>query len=205
MSGPAGNTYDKYGTRNPIARFLMDGFLRAFDRLYGQVNPATVLEVGCGEGELSIRAWREGAHFRATDASDEVIQEARRRAQAAGVDVAFEAKALEVMSDADASDLVICCEVLEHLDDPAEGLDRLAALARPWLLASVPREPIWRAMNVARGKYLGAMGNTPGHLNHWSRAGFLGFVGSRFDIVDTAAPLPWTMVLARVKSDAGTA
>ena len=27
---------------------------------------------------------------------------------------------------------------------------------------SVPREPIWRAANMARGKYLGALGNTPG-------------------------------------------
>ena len=81
MSGPAGNTYDKYRTRNPLARLLMNGFLDAFDRLYDKVDPASVLEVGCGEGELSIRAWREGIRFRATDVSLDVAGDQFRFAE----------------------------------------------------------------------------------------------------------------------------
>jgi hypothetical protein len=30
----------------------------------------------------------------------------------------------------------------------------------------VPREPIWRIGNMARGRYLGDLGNTPGHIQH---------------------------------------
>ena len=81
--------------------------------------------------------------------------------------------------------------------DPARAVDTLAGLAQPYLLASVPREPVWRVLNLARGKYLGSLGNTPGHVNHWSRAGFLALLSRRFDRVETRTPLPWTMALCR--------
>ena len=123
-------------------------------------------EVGCGEGELSLRAraataWR----CRGSDISAEVIEEARRRAGAAGLEVPYRAAPIESLDPAtDAAELVVCCEVLEHLPDPEAGLDALVSLARPFLLVSVPREPLWRALNLARGKYAPDLGNTPGHL-----------------------------------------
>ena len=97
----------------------------------------------------------------------------------------------------DAAELVVCCEVLEHLADPERGLAVLASLARPWLLVSVPREPVWRALNLARGHYFADLGNTPGHLNHWSRRGFVNWLSTRLSVVEVRAPLPWTMALCR--------
>jgi len=195
---PAGNYYDKYHTSNPIARHLMQGFLDAFDALSAQVPVSRALEIGCGEGELSIRLARRGFRVRGCDISAEIVEEARRRAAHAGVEATFRTQAIETIdATVEAVPFVVCCEVLEHLDDPERGVDILAQLAQPWLLASVPREPLWRALNMARGKYLGAFGNTPGHVNHWSRGAFLELLKRRFDIVDTHAPLPWTMVLCR--------
>ena len=40
------------------------------------------------------------------------------------------------------------------------------------LLLSVPREPIFRSCNLFTGRYVKDLGNTPGHLNHWTGAGF---------------------------------
>jgi len=197
--GPAGNYYDKYRTRNPIARWLMQGFLSGFDRLSNSIPPGPVLEVGCGEGELSMRLAARGHRVRGCDVSADVIDEARGRARSAGLAVEFWQCDIQDLTEQDAAPLVICCEVLEHLLDPQAGLERLALLARPWLIVSVPREPLWRAMNMARGKYLGQLGNTPGHLNHWGRGAFLSQLGERFDIVETASPVPWTMALCKVK------
>ena len=198
-AGPAGNYYDKYRTRNPIARWLMQGFLSGFDRLSSRIPPGPVLEVGCGEGELSMRLAARGHRVRGCDVSTEVIDEARGRARSAGLAVEFWQCDIQDLTEQDAAPLVICCEVLEHLLDPQAGLERLALLARPWLIVSVPREPLWRAMNMARGKYLGQLGNTPGHLNHWGRGAFLSQLRERFDIVETASPVPWTMALCKVK------
>jgi 2-polyprenyl-3-methyl-5-hydroxy-6-metoxy-1,4-benzoquinol methylase len=198
-SQPAGNYYDKYRTANPIARRLMDGFLRAFDALAAQVPVASSLEIGCGEGELSIRLAHRGFRVQGCDISAEIVEEARLRAAAANVAATFWAQPIETVDDTKAAPLVVCCEVLEHLDDPARGVDTLARLARPHLIASVPREPLWRALNMARGKYVADLGNTPGHVNHWSRRGFLALLSRRFDIVDVRTPLPWTMALCKVR------
>ena len=194
-----GNVYDKYGTSNPVARRLMAGFLSDLDDLVERSGAREAHEVGCGEGELSIRLARRGIRVRGTDAFPQVLQEARRRASAAGEEIDFEARPVEELEpERDAAELVICCEVLEHLTDPQRALDILGRLARPWLIASVPREPLWRTLNVARLSYLRELGNTPGHLNHWSKGGFERFLRRRFEVVEARGPIPWSMALCRV-------
>ncbi|MFT3669304.1 MAG: class I SAM-dependent methyltransferase [Pseudoxanthomonas sp.] len=198
-TGPAGNYYDKYNTRNPIARWLMQGFLSSFDRLSGRLPPGAVLEVGCGEGELSMRLAARGHQVRGCDVSSDVVEEARDRADRAGLPIAFWHCDLQDLTQQEAAPLVVCCEVLEHLHDPHAGVEKLASLARPWLLVSVPREPLWRVLNMARGKYLDQWGNTPGHLNHWGRRDFIDLLSHRFDVMEIASPVPWTMALCKVK------
>jgi 2-polyprenyl-3-methyl-5-hydroxy-6-metoxy-1,4-benzoquinol methylase len=196
-----GNVYDKYGTSNPVARRLMAGFMGQLDELVDRTGATEAHEVGCGEGELAIRLARRGIRMRGTDAFPQVLEEARRRAATAGAEIDFEATPVEQLDPArHAAELIVCCEVLEHLDDPERALDVLAGLARPWLIASVPREPLWRALNLARLSYVGDIGNTPGHLNHWSKPDFVRFLTRRFEVVELRSPTPWTMVLCRVQS-----
>jgi SAM-dependent methyltransferase len=193
-----GNVYDKYGSANPIERRLVDGFIGELFELVKRTGATDAHEVGCGEGELARRLAASGLRVRGTDASAEVIEEARRRAEVAGVEVEFRPAPVEELDPArDAAELVVCCEVMEHLADPEAALATVASLATPWAIVSVPREPLWRALNMARLKYLGALGNTPGHLNHWSRRTFVGFLERRLEVVEVRSPLPWTMALCR--------
>ncbi len=195
-----GNVYDKYATANPIERRLVAGFMSQLDDLVRRTGAREAHEVGCGEGELSIRLARQGLRVRGTDAFPQVLEEARRRASDAGLAISYEARPAEELDPGrDGAELVVCCEVLEHLDDPDLALEMLARLARPWLIASVPREPLWRALNVARLSYLGDLGNTPGHLNHWSKRGFVRFLSGRFEVLEVRSPIPWTMALCRAR------
>jgi SAM-dependent methyltransferase len=194
-----GNVYDKYATANPIAKRLMAGFLGSLDRLVERSGTREAHEVGCGEGELAIRLAQAGLRVRGSDAFPQVLEEARRRTRVAGVEVEFEAVPVEALQpDRHAAELVLCCEVLEHLEHPDLALETLAGLARPWLIASVPREPLWRALNLARLSYVGQLGNTPGHLNHWSKGQFVRFLTRRFEVVEVLNPVPWTMALCRL-------
>jgi 2-polyprenyl-3-methyl-5-hydroxy-6-metoxy-1,4-benzoquinol methylase len=191
----AGNAYDKYGTRNPVARALMNGFLKSFRGLVQSTGAREVHEIGCGEGHLSVLLAKEGLKVRASDFSKQVVDQARQNARATGVDISFSTTSIYDLNPAEAAaELVVCCEVLEHLPDPGRALDILAGLARPHLIVSVPCEPAWRILNMARGKYVGQWGNTPGHLNHWSRGSFLQFLSRRLEIVACRSPFPWTMV-----------
>jgi 2-polyprenyl-3-methyl-5-hydroxy-6-metoxy-1,4-benzoquinol methylase len=194
---PAGNYYDKYHTRNPVARWLVNGFLRSFEELARLQPERVAIEVGCGEGELSMRLARAGFQVKGYDIAEEAIAEARQRAAQAGLSIPLEVAALGDLSARVRAPLVVCCEVLEHLDDPQAGLDDLALMAESWLLVSVPREPLWRALNLCRGRYLGDLGNTPGHVNHWSTGAFLRFLERRFEVHAVRRPLPWTMALCR--------
>ena len=195
-----GNVYDKYASANPIERRLVGGVLSAFDSLTERSGARAAHEVGCGEGELARRLARGGVEVRGTDAFPAVIETARERADGEGLRIQFEARAVQELDpEHDRAELVVCCEVLEHLPDPDAALARLAELARPWLLVSVPREPLWRALNLARLAYVGDLGNTPGHVNHWSRRSFLRWLGERVEVVDARSPLPWTMALCRAQ------
>jgi SAM-dependent methyltransferase len=194
-----GNVYDKYGTSNPIARRLVAGFMADLDALVARTGAREAHEVGCGEGELAIRLARCDLRVRGSDAFPAVLAEARQRARAAGAEIEFEAVPVEELDPGrHAAELVVCCEVLEHVEDAQRALDVLARLARPWLIASVPREPLWRALNLARLSYVGELGNTPGHVGHWSKRGFERFLAARFEVVEVRSPVPWTMALCRV-------
>lgn len=188
-----GNVYDKYGSANPVARLLMSRFLRAVTDLYQDVAAKTVLEVGCGEGKLAdhlVKAGPRPDEFHAVDLDLTRVQR--------GLDPLLffrNASIYELPYDDDQFELVVCCEVLEHLERPAEGLAELARVARRAVLVSTPWEPVWRAMNMARGKYLSDMGNTQGHIQHFSRAGLIALARTRLKIVAKRTPLPWTVLL----------
>lgn len=194
----AGNHYDKYNTKNPIAAYLVGGFLKNFLELVDDTQAREVFEVGCGEGHLSIRMLRKGLSVAGVDLEESVVRLANETAGSEGFPQRFGVRDLyELSADEAAAELVVCCEVLEHVPDPAAALKVLTSLARPWLLLSVPREPIWRGLNMARGKYISDLGNTPGHIQHWSRSAFVDLVAQNARIVEIRTPLPWTMVLCR--------
>lgn len=199
----AGNLFDKYGSRNPIVRFLMRGFETSLAELVALTNSRNIHEVGCGEGRWTLEWAARGFDARGSDFSEHVLDLARANSARVGASVHFRAASIyDLEAPLDAADLVVCCEVLEHLEQPERAVDVLARLASPWLIASVPREPIWSVMNMARGKYWSSLGNTPGHIQRWSSRAFTSLLARRFEIVAVRRPLPWTMVLCRVRETA---
>jgi 2-polyprenyl-3-methyl-5-hydroxy-6-metoxy-1,4-benzoquinol methylase len=196
---PTGNTYDKYGSSNPLVRRLMSGFHSALDELWEIAAPDSVLDVGCGEGVLTLR-WADrlgDGRIVGIDLDDPKLRvEWGKRLRP---NLEFRAEEATRLSFEDGEfDMAAAIEVLEHVPEPEATVAEMARVARRWLLVSVPREPLWRALNVARGAYLRELGNTPGHVNHWSKRAFVSLL-SRYGKVDEArSPLPWTMALVRV-------
>jgi 2-polyprenyl-3-methyl-5-hydroxy-6-metoxy-1,4-benzoquinol methylase len=199
-SVPTGNTFDKYGSTNPVVRRLMAGFERNVDELFAQAGPQSVLDVGCGEGILTAEwAQRLGSNrIVGIDLEDPKLA-AEWAARGERSNLEFRAMTVERLAFADDEfDLVAATEVLEHVEDPRRAVAEMARVAAGWLLVSVPHEPLWRMLNMARGAYLREWGNTPGHLNHWTRREFVTLLGAHGDVVEVRSPFPWTMLLVRV-------
>jgi ubiquinone/menaquinone biosynthesis C-methylase UbiE len=192
--GPVGNTFDKYAAAHPVERLLMRRFLASFDMLLPTSPPLRVLEVGVGEGEILQRVQSRfpGASCLGVDVPDESLPpEWERR----GITAEFgNVEALRF--DDDSFDLVLAIEVLEHVDDAERALREISRVCAGAAVMSVPFEPIWRLGNMARGRYLRQLGNTPGHVNHWSRRSFQRVVSRYFDVEHALSPLPWTMLRA---------
>lgn len=192
-----GNHFDKYRSRNFVHRLLMKGFLSSAKSLLSRARPDRILEVGCGPGDLASRLLGFDSSFSPDYAGIDVSEEAILAAKERSPHRDFRVASAYALPFADSSfDMVIACEVLEHLERPADAIREIARVCGKHLLVSVPWEPAWRLLNCARGKYLAQLGNTPGHVQHFSRTGIRQLVGSRFAIIAEERPLPWTMLLA---------
>jgi 2-polyprenyl-3-methyl-5-hydroxy-6-metoxy-1,4-benzoquinol methylase len=194
-----GNTYDKYGSTNLLVRRLMTGFERTLDELLMSTEPHSLLDVGCGEGVL-VHQWAQRLGERRVvgiDLEEQSIQAGWSERQAPNLE--YHVMRAENLPFAENEfDLATAIEVLEHVPDPEHTLAEMARCAERHLLVSVPREPLWRMLNMARGAYLPQLGNTPGHINHWSKRSFGELLACYGEVVQARSPFPWTMMLVRL-------
>jgi ubiquinone/menaquinone biosynthesis C-methylase UbiE len=182
---------EKYADKNPVVSFVIGRF---FDRLRGvlaELAPGTVLDAGCGEGEI-LRRGVLPAGLRPvcldvrTDSLAEVAE--TKRVCASVRALPFAARSFDV---------VTCLEVLEHLDDPAPAVRELARVASRAIVLSVPYEPYFRIGNVLRGKHLSELGNHPEHVQHWNLRTFEKFLSAHVAGVRIVEAFPWIIACCR--------
>lgn len=193
---PTGNVVHKEATKNPVERWMVNGFSTALQRAL-PTQAARVLEVGCGEGRqlTAIGSRFPNADLVGLDLPDVELTEAWDGVESAMV----QASALELPFADRTFDLVLAIEVLEHLPDPEQAMREIARVAAGAVVLSVPWEPVWRIGNLARGRYVKDLGNTPGHIGHFTRRGFTKFVGRHIAVDEVFRPVPWTMIRGHVR------
>ena len=187
----------KYTSNNRLVQFLNRVYLRNITSLVHRAQPKRLLDVGCGEGVV-LRHLDRHLHGVMVVGLD-VDGTGLRVAQSQNSVSLVQGSVYDLPFATGSFDLVLCCEVLEHVEHPEAALAELARVSGHRVLLSVPNEPIWRMSNMARGKYLRHFGNTTGHIQHWTRWAFLRLVRRHLEIVHVHTWLPfWSMLLARV-------
>lgn len=191
-----GNHTAKYTAKNPAIRWLTERFVARLEGVLDRIAaddtpPSNPLEVGAGEGVISLALHQRFGRATGLDLPDAGLRaEWRSRPGPAYV----HGDALRLPFDDHTFDLLVCVEVLEHVLDPRAALAELARVGSRHLLLSVPREPLFRGSNLVSGRYVRDLGNTPGHLNHWSGRSFRRFAASLGDVRAVETPFPWTIV-----------
>lgn len=201
-STPAGNVYPKYKSKNPLIKFAVENFLKTTKSLVNGLKVSNILEVGCGEGYITnfINQLKPDARILGTDIDRTILNQARGLYPNLKFDTA---DAENLPFESSTFDLVVACEVLEHLENPQKAMKEIARVSSKYGLFSIPAEPLWRILNALRGAYLKDFGNTPGHINHWRPSRFQQLVSDEFKILEIKYPLPWIMILAEVKKKKG--
>lgn len=192
------NFSKKYTQTNFITRRIIENFYNSIKTLIRDLPIKNALEAACGPGFSTkyLLKIRPDVAWEASDIAPNLVQEAQEK----NPDTRIIDESIYKLTRPDASyNLVVALEVLEHIDKPDQALIELERVSSKFCLVSVPREPIWRILNMMRGAYWKNLGNTPEHINHWSAGQFKKLVSPYFKIIAQATPLPWTILLLEKK------
>jgi ubiquinone/menaquinone biosynthesis C-methylase UbiE len=197
--GPIGNASAKYESSNPVVRRLLSRFLVRVDEAAANLEPSSVLDVGCGEGVVTERLAQRLAPIEVlgVDADESRLKE--EWAARGAPNLSFTTGSAYDLPFADGSfDLVCAIEVLEHLERPRDALAEMRRVANRALLLSVPNEPSWRISHMFAGRNVRALGNTPGHINHWSKSSFLR-LASELGRSRVESAFPWMVAVVDIQ------
>jgi SAM-dependent methyltransferase len=196
----------KYRRRSPIRRALIRRFVRRLHELILEAGPlSSVLEVGIGEGFLSgyLSEKLPTVRFCGVDASATAVARLR------GLFPRIEAQvgdAYDPSGFAGPFSLVLCAEVLEHLDEPARALGAIAALRPRRAVFTVPYEPFFRLSNLVSGRNVTRWGNDPDHVQHFGRHSFRDLLDEHLEVLRLTTSHPWILALTAPRaSEAGRA
>lgn len=139
-----------------------------------------VLDVGCGNGIISIQLGKSGFNVTGIDVSEKTIETARKNNPFPNVQFRVQS-AEQLVASGELFDVIVCSEVLEHLDNPgallktlhqslkADGIlivtvpnghgPREALVTKPVLKMRKNNGVLWRGVSKAK-KMMGYSGTT---------------------------------------------
>ena len=189
----------KYRNENPVQRALIRRFIASLHDLFIEAGPvSSVLEVGVGEGFISgyLSEQFPGIRFSGVELAEADVLRARRHFPRLEVHQGSAYALGALPGGPGAYDLVICAEVLEHLETPSRALDEMRSLKPKRLLLSVPHEPFFMLSNLARLKNVSRFGNDPEHVNHYSPRSFRRLLEGHLEVLRVTTSYPWILALS---------
>jgi len=190
----------QYNSKNPVAKWILANYFTRIRQIVALLcENDRLLEVGCGAGASSrqILEMLHGQEFQVSEIDERYIKKLKETDFPLQVQ---QESVLNLRRKDKEFDCVFLLEVLEHVWDYKRALSEIFRVSRKYTVISVPNEPLWRMLNITRGKYLQHYGNTPTHVNHWSPESFKPLISRYGTVLKVFTPIPWIIVLAEAKA-----
>lgn len=185
----------KHLSKNPIMKFVLGKFKKDIAVMAALASPRNILDIGCGNGFVTkqIANAFPKAKIIAIDIEKDKIEYAKKYNKAGNVKYA-RGNLFRLPFKKNSFDLVICNEVLEHLEDYKKAIQVLTGLSSKYFLVSVPNEPLFRLATFMRGRHLRRWGNMPGHVNNWSKRQFANLLKPYGKIIKSKTSTVWNII-----------
>ena len=190
----------KYKSKNFVKRHFVKKFLEEVGKVVEEKGVEEVVDVGCGEGQTIkyLRSNTLGLKFIGFDLWEKAVKESRR--ENPGVDfIVGDIYEVDKLLGKGRVDLVMCLEVLEHLEEPGKAMEAMGRVDSVGYLFSVPNEPFFRVGNLVMLKNVTRFGNDVDHRQKWSKGEFYKFVSRYFKVRKILISSFWTIVYAEKK------
>ena len=112
---------------NPLRlKFILNNFNKS-------VKKKDVLDIGCGGGLISELLAKKNANVTGVDENIYNIKQARDHAKMSSVKIDYKNQSLDTFYKKNKKkyDLILCLEVLEHVNDVKKTLDKISELMKP--------------------------------------------------------------------------
>ena len=141
--GPEAMLHKLNPVRLAYVRDMVDQHFELDECGFRPLTGKLALDVGCGAGLLAEPLARLGAEVTAVDAAPELIAVAKLHAEGQGLNIDYRAAGVEELDGQ--FDLVTAMEVIEHVADPQQFVNDLAARLAPGglLILSTPNKTAW--------------------------------------------------------------
>lgn len=185
----------KHTSKNPLQKILINNFFSNLISLIKPLKIESILDAGCGEGFTMNKLKENGIGKRIEGI--EYANEAIALSKKLYPNLVIKQASIYDLPYKDSSfDLVICTEVLEHLDEPEKAVREMLRVTKKYLILSVPNEPFFLLSNFLRGKNLRRFGNDIGHINHWNPFSLKMYLEDQgLKIEKVKLPFPWIIIL----------
>jgi|APSaa5957512622_1039677.scaffolds.fasta_scaffold03649_6 ubiquinone/menaquinone biosynthesis C-methylase UbiE len=189
------DNFRKHTTNNPLQKFLINRFFTLLIKELKYINPDTILDVGCGEGFTleKIRKNNIGKDLEGIDFGQQAVDLGKKTYPHLKLK---QGDIYQLPYENNSFDLVLCSEVLEHLEYPEKAMKEIYRVTKKYCVITVPNEPFFRLANLLRGKNISRWGNDIEHIQHWSVRGIMSFVRGYFKVKAVRTSFPWTIVVS---------
>lgn len=192
---PLPTNFVKHTSKNPIQKFLIKNFYSSLISLVKPLKAKLILDAGCGEGFTMDKLSKHGIgeKIEGVEYSTDAIELGKKFFPHLTIK---QGSIYDLPYKVNSFDLVVCTEVLEHLEEPAKALKEMMRVSRKYLIISVPNEPLFMLSNFLRGKNLSRFGNDEEHINHWNPLSLKKYLKENgLRIMKTRLPFPWITIL----------